>query len=161
MADILHTSDDKELLQLVTFWLEDEEYSIDILSVQEIIRDMDYTRVPRSPDFVIGVINLRGKVIPVVDLRMRFGLSPSESRSSTRIIVIDVGGKTVGLKVDSVSEVLRLPASTVEPTPSLVSTGLDTDYFKGVGKIDDRLIILLDVDRILTPSEQDALGAML
>jgi len=152
--------DAKEVLQLVTFRLGKEEFSMDILKVQEIIRHMDLTRVPRTPDFVDGVINLRGRVIPVLDLRKRFGLPADERTNDTRIIVVDVDNRTVGLKVDAVSEVLRLPADTVEPPPSLV-TGIESDYIKGVGKLDGRLIILLDVAKILTRTEKDALGNVL
>jgi purine-binding chemotaxis protein CheW len=152
--------DAKEVLQLVTFRLGKEEFSMDILKVQEIIRHMDLTRVPRTPDFVDGVINLRGRVIPVLDLRKRFGLPADEKTNETRIIVVDVENRTVGLKVDAVSEVLRLPADTVEPPPSLV-TGIESDYIKGVGKLDGRLIILLDVAKILTRTEKDALGNVL
>lgn len=152
--------DAKEVLQLVTFRLGKEEFSMDILKVQEIIRHMDLTRVPRTPDFVDGVINLRGRVIPVLDLRKRFGLPEGERTNETRIIVVDVDNRTVGLKVDAVSEVLRLPADTVEPPPSLV-TGIESDYIKGVGKLDGRLIILLDVAKILTRTEKDALGNVL
>jgi len=152
--------DAKEVLQLVTFRLGKEEFSMDILKVQEIIRHMDLTRVPRTPDFVDGVINLRGRVIPVLDLRKRFGLPADERTNETRIIVVDVDNRTVGLKVDAVSEVLRLPADTVEPPPSLV-TGIESDYIKGVGKLDGRLIILLDVAKILTRTEKDALGNVL
>ena len=152
--------DAKEVLQLVTFRLGKEEFSMDILKVQEIIRHMDLTRVPRTPDFVDGVINLRGRVIPVLDLRKRFGLPEGERTNETRIIVVDVDNRTVGLKVDAVSEVLWLPADTVEPPPSLV-TGMESDYIKGVGKLDGRLIILLDVAKILTRTEKDALGNVL
>lgn len=152
--------DAKEVLQLVTFRLGKEEFSMDILKVQEIIRHMDLTRVPRTPDFVDGVINLRGRVIPVLDLRKRFGLPEGERTNETRIIVVDVDNRTVGLKVDAVSEVLRLPADTVEPPPSWV-TGIESDYIKGVGKLDGRLIILLDVAKILTRTEKDALGSVL
>ena len=152
--------DAKEVLQLVTFRLGKEEFSMDILKVQEIIRHMDLTRVPRTPVFVDGVINLRGRVIPVLDLRKRFGLPEGERTNETRIIVVDVDNRTVGLKVDAVSEVLRLPADTVEPPPSLV-TGMESDYIKGVGKLDGRLIILLDVAKILTRTEKDALGNVL
>lgn len=151
--------DSKEVLQLVTFRLGNEEYSVDILSVQEIIRHMDLTRVPKAPEFVDGVINLRGKVIPVLDLRKRFGLEAGEKTNETRIIVVDINDKTVGFKVDAVSEVLRLSADTVEPPPSIV-TNADSDYIKGVGKMDGRLIILLEVSKILTTSEQEGLGSV-
>ncbi len=155
--DLKKDFDSKELLQLVTFRLGNEEFSLDILRVQEIIRHMELTRVPRTPDFVDGVINLRGRVIPVLDLRKRFGLASDERTNETRIIVVDVDNKTVGLKVDAVSEVLRLPADTVEPAPAIV-TGAESDYIKGVGKLDGRLLILLDVEKILTKTERDALG---
>lgn len=148
---------EKEILQLVTFRLGKEEFSLDILMVQEIIRHMELTRVPRAPDFVEGVINLRGRVIPVLDLRKRFGLPEGEKTHETRIIVVDVDDRTVGLKVDAVSEVLRISADTVEPPPQLV-TNIESDYIKGVGKLDGRLLILLDVAKILTRSEKDALG---
>ncbi|MBE9527744.1 MAG: chemotaxis protein CheW [Proteobacteria bacterium] len=144
--------DSNDILQLVTFRLGNEEYSLDILSVQEIIRHMELTRVPKAPEFVDGVINLRGRVIPVLDLRKRFGLSADENTDDTRIIVVDISDKTVGFKVDAVSEVLRLPADTVEPPPSIV-TDVDSEYIKGVGKIDGRLIILLDVTKILNRTE--------
>ena len=149
----------KEILQLVTFRLGKEEYSLDILKVQEIIRHMELTRVPKSPDFVDGVINLRGKVIPVLDLRKRFGLPVDEKTNETRIIVVDVDSRTVGLKVDAVSEVLRLPSDTVEPPPAMV-TGIESDYIKGVGKLDGRLLILLDVAKILTKSEKDGVASI-
>ncbi|HBG46135.1 MAG TPA: chemotaxis protein CheW [Deltaproteobacteria bacterium] len=149
----------REVLQLVTFRLGNEEFSLDILRVQEIIRHMEITRVPKAPDFVEGVINLRGKVIPVLELRKRFGLGSNERTNETRIIVVEVDDKTVGLKVDAVSEVLRLPADRVEPPPA-IATGVDSDYIKGVGKLDGRLLILLDVEKVLTKSEKDALGAV-
>ncbi|MBI5902138.1 MAG: chemotaxis protein CheW [Deltaproteobacteria bacterium] len=148
--------DSKEVLQLVTFRLGSEEFSMDILKVQEIIRHMDLTRVPRTPDFVDGVINLRGRVIPVIDLRKRFGMSADERTSETRIIVADVDNSIVGLKVDAVSEVLRLPSDTVEPPPLLVK-GAESDYIKGVGKLEGRLIILLDIGKILSKTEKDVL----
>ncbi|MBI1911733.1 MAG: chemotaxis protein CheW [Deltaproteobacteria bacterium] len=157
--DIKKDFDSREILQLVTFRLGNEEFSLDILKVQEIIRHMDLTRVPRTPEFVDGVINLRGRVIPVLDLRKRFGLKEDEKTNETRIIVVDIDNTTVGLKVDAVSEVLRLPADTVEPPPAIV-TGAESDYIKGVGKLDGRLLILLDVAKILTHTEKDALGTV-
>ncbi|MBI5587510.1 MAG: chemotaxis protein CheW [Deltaproteobacteria bacterium] len=155
--DLKKDFDSKEVLQLVTFRLGNEEFSLDILKVQEIIRHMDLTRVPKTPDFVDGVINLRGRVIPVLDLRKRFGLPRDENTNETRIIVVDVDNRTVGLKVDAVSEVLRLPADTVEPPPAII-TGVESEYIKGVGKLDGRLLILLDVAKILSCTERDALG---
>ena len=140
---------DDERLQLVTFSIGDEEFGVDILKVQEIIRTMEITRVPRAPEFVEGVINLRGKVIPVIDMRKRFNLPAVQRDSHTRIIVMEFGSaKIVGFLVDAVSEVLRIPASTVEPAPAVVS-GVGSEYIKGVGKLDDRLLILLDLDSLL------------
>ncbi len=148
-----------EVLQLVTFRLGSEEFSMDILKVQEIIRPMELTRVPRAPAFVDGVINLRGRVIPVMDLRRRFSMEPTEDTSEARIIVVELGGRTVGFKVDAVSEVLRLPVDMVEPPPSIVS-GAEIDYIRGVGKLDDRLIMLLDVEKLLTDGEKEAVGSV-
>jgi purine-binding chemotaxis protein CheW len=149
---------DAELLQLVTFSIGEEEFGVDILSVQEIIRMMDITKVPRAPDFVEGVINLRGKVIPIIDLRKRFGLSTRDHDKHTRIIVIEINNMIVGFVVDSVSEVLRIPASTVEPPPPVVS-GLESEYISGVGKLEDRLLILLDLNKLLSGEERNMLGS--
>ena len=137
-----------ELLQLVTFHIADEEFGVDILSVQEIIRLMQITPVPRAPACIEGVINLRGKVIPVIDMRKRFNLPAIERDSRTRIIVMEFDTKIVGFLVDAVSEVLRIPANTVEPSPAIVS-GVGSEYILGVGKLDDRLLILLDLDSML------------
>ena len=156
MEDILERKDDGSLLQLVTFNISQEEFGVDILKVQEIIRTMEITKVPRSPDFVEGVINLRGKVIPIIDLRMRFGMESRPHDSQTRIIVIELSGMIVGFVVDSVSEVLRIPASTVEPPPAVVS-GIESEYISGVGKLDDRLLILIDLDKLLTSGDTSGL----
>ena len=141
----------------LTFKLDVEEFGLEILKVQEIIKMMDITRVPRTPEFVRGVINLRGKVIPIIDLRRRFGLDSKSHDKHTRIIVIEINNMIVGFVVDSVSEVLRIPASTVEPPPPVVS-GLESEYISGVGKLEDRLLILLDLDRLLSRADIEALG---
>ena len=150
---------DDELLQLVTFSTGDEEFGVDILRVQEIIRTMAITKVPKAPEFVEGVINLRGKVIPIIDLRRRFGLQSKAHDKHTRIIVIEINTMIVGFVVDSVSEVLRIPTSTVEPPPPVVA-GLESEYISGVGKLEDRLLILLDLDRLLSRADIDALGQL-
>lgn len=150
---------DAELLQLVTFSIGEEEFGVDILKVQEIIRTMEITRVPRAPEFVEGVINLRGKVIPIIDLRRRFGLMSRDHDKHTRIIVIEINQMIVGFVVDSVSEVLRIPANTVEPPPPVVA-GLESEYINGVGKLEDRLLILLDLDRLLSGEEVEMLDLM-
>jgi purine-binding chemotaxis protein CheW len=144
-----------EVLQLVTFKLAGEEYATDILKVQEINRMVEITSVPNAPHYVEGVINLRGKVIPVIDLRKKFGLEAKEIDAQSRIMVVDVG-KTVGLIVDSVSEVLRLPADTVEPPPAMALNG-GSEYIRGIGKLDDRLVILLDVDKLLSNGDKQGL----
>lgn len=150
---------DDELLQLVTFSIGSEEFGVDILKVIEIIRTMEITKVPKAPVFVEGVINLRGLVIPIIDLRRRFGLENKASDSNTRIIVIEINGMSVGFVVDSVSEVLRIPANTVEPAPPVVA-GVDSDYISGVGKLEDRLLILLDLDKLLSADDLETLGAL-
>ena len=147
-----------QLLQLVSFHLGGEEYGLEILRVQEIIRMMDLTRVPNSPDFVEGVINLRGKVIPVIGLRKRFGMSAKDYDKQTRIVVVEVAGNVVGFVVDSVNEVLRIPADTVEPPPRL--TKLDREMVSGVGKLDNRLLLMLDVEKLLSQSEQAAMSGV-
>jgi purine-binding chemotaxis protein CheW len=136
-----------EMLQLVGFHIGGEEFALDILRVQEIIRLQELTRVPSSPDCMDGVMNLRGKIIPVITLRTRFGLDRIASGEQTRIVVIETKATVLGIIVDSVSEVLRIPADSVEPPPRLGK--VNREYVSGVGKIDDRLLILLDVDRLM------------
>ncbi len=148
-----------EVVQLVTFRMGNEEFALDILKVQEINRIVDITGVPKAPDFVKGVINLRGRVIPVVDIRKKFHLKIKAVTKETRIIVVNIMSKTIGLIVDSVSEVLRIDSNTIQPPPPLIA-GLDSDYIKGVGKLDDRLIILLDIDKIFTTGEHRLIEGM-
>jgi purine-binding chemotaxis protein CheW len=137
----------EDFLQMVSFVIGTEEYAVDILGVQEIIRTVEVTRVPKAPHYVEGVINLRGKVIPIVDLRLRFGLSSAELTKETRIIVVDVSRIIIGMIVDSVSEVLRIPTHLIEPSPGGRQGA--SEFNKGVGRIDNRLLILLDLDRLL------------
>jgi purine-binding chemotaxis protein CheW len=144
--------------QLVVFQLGAELYGVEIARVHEIIRLQPVTRVPRAPSFVEGVINLRGKVIPVVDMRRRFGLPLAEHTRATRIVVLEIGDQVVGAIVDGVSEVLRVNAATVEP-PSPVVAGVDSEYLLGIAKLPDRLVILLDLDRVLARDEHRALEA--
>ena len=120
---------------------------------------MEITKVPRAPEFVEGVINLRGKVIPIIDLRRRFGLAPKGHDKNTRIIVIEINNIIVGFVVDAVSEVLRIPASTVEPPPPVVA-GVDSDYISGVGKLQDRLLIMLDLDKLLSSDDLEMLTSV-
>lgn len=143
-----HDSHDDDLIQLVTFRIGEEEFGVDILAVQEIIRLMQITMVPRAPEFIEGVINLRGKVIPVINMRTRFNKSSHTPDSNTRIVVMELGQKIVGFLVDGVSEVLRIPESTVEDPPPVVA-GIGSEYIRGIGKLDNRLLILLDLDNLL------------
>ena len=142
-----------ELLQVVSFRLGNEEYGVDISQVQEIIRMVEITHVPRAPHFMEGVINLRGQLIPIIDLRTRFSMPRSEHTKSTRIVVTDIGSKRVCIVVDGVSEVLNIPIEQVEAAPDMIA-GVGTEYIQGVGKINDRLIILLDLKMVVTGEEK-------
>jgi purine-binding chemotaxis protein CheW len=144
-----------EILQLVTFNLENEEYAVDILKVQEINRMREITRVPNTPAYVEGVINLRGKVIPVVNLRSKFSLDERENDTQSRIMIMDIQGITMGLVVDAVSEVLRIPSNIVEPTPPMASN-ISTEFIRGIAKLEDRLIILLDMEMLVGKVEDSA-----
>jgi len=141
-----------ELLQLVSFNIGTEEFGVDILKVQEINRMVEITKVPQTPSYVEGVINLRGKVIPIVDLRKRFNQEVQDYDKNTRIVVVDIGGNIMGMVVDSVSEVLRIPASTIEPSPE-IATGINSEYIKGVAKLEDRLLIFLDLSKVINVEE--------
>lgn len=138
----------EELLQLVSFKIGSEEYGIDILKVQEINRMPDITKVPQAPHYVDGVINLRGKVIPIINTRRKFSLEEKAQDKDTRIVVVDINGEVIGLVVDSVNEVLRIPNSIVEPPPN-VTVDSGADYITGVARLEDRLLILLDLGRLV------------
>lgn len=144
------------ILQLVTFTLGSEEYAVDILKVQEINRMTEIAKVPNAPAYVEGVINLRGRVIPVMNLRKKFGLPEKDRDEQSRIMIMDIQGITMGLVVDSVSEVLRIPSSTVDPTPPMASD-VSTEFIKGIAKLQDRLIILIDMDSLIEKSESKAM----
>jgi len=138
----------------LTFLVKSEVYGLEILKVQEIIGMMKITRVPRTPAFIRGVINLRGKVIPVIDLRLQFGLEKQEDTEKTCIIVVQVareGGQKIvmGILVDEVSEVLNIDSSQLEPAPELGS-GVNTDFILAIGKVGQKVVIILDIDRVLT-----------
>ncbi|MGE4317570.1 MAG: chemotaxis protein CheW [Deferribacterales bacterium] len=145
----LDRSDDLEVIQLVGLKLGDEEYAIDVLKIQEIIRTVEITSVPRTESFVLGVMNLRGKVIPVIDLRVRFSLDKMDFDKETRIIVVKFETENIGFVVDEVTEVIRINKKMVEPTPPLVGS-IGQEYILGICKYADRLIILLDIDSVVT-----------
>jgi purine-binding chemotaxis protein CheW len=142
----------EELLQFVGFHVGSEEFVIDILQVQEIIRAQQLTRVPNSPACMEGVMNLRGKIIPVIALRKRFGLEEAPADKQNRIVVAEVQGSVFGFAVDAVSEVLRIPANAVELPPRLGP--VEREYVTGVGKLGDRLLILLNTRLLLSEPEQ-------
>ena len=142
--------------QLVVFDLVSEAYGVDIGAVREIIRLQEITQVPRTPEFVEGVINLRGKVIPVIDLRRRFGLIVGEESKDNRIVVVDIGGQDIGVIVDAVTEVLRISSELIEPPSSVITTS-ESEYLLGIAKLDGRMIILLDLQEVLSEAEQGAL----
>jgi purine-binding chemotaxis protein CheW len=134
--------------ELVGFILGNEEYAIEINKVQDINRMVEITRVPKTPDFVQGVMNLRGKVIPVIHLRKRFHLPDKPFDRNSRIVVVEVAGSIMGFIVDSITEVIRIPAGAIEQVPDLVS-GIDSEYIMGVGKLKNRLLILIDLGKML------------
>ena len=146
-------------MQLVSFRLDQEEYGIEITKVQEIILMGEITRVPQTPDFIKGLINLRSTVIPIVDLRLRFGLQNESQSDETRIMVVNVAGKTIGIIVDAVSEVLRISQEQIAPPPPTVA-GLGREYLTGLVKLDKRLLILLDIDKILGEDGDAAVEAV-
>lgn len=143
--------------QIVSFRLANEEYGVDIMRVQEIILPGDITEMPEVPEYICGLINLRGHVIPIVDLRKRFGLPVSERDEHTRIIVVNVGAKTIGMVVDAVNEVLRINDEQLEPPPSSI-VGIEHVYIKALVKFEDKLLILLDIESILSEEEHAKLS---
>jgi purine-binding chemotaxis protein CheW len=144
--------------QIIGLDLAGEQYGVEIGRVQEIIRIQPITIVPNAPAFVEGVTNLRGRVIPVMDLRKRFGLRVGPQTGHSRIVVAEVGSHTVGLIVDAVSEVLRVTSDMIEPPSTLVTTA-DSTFLRGVAKLEERLVLLLDLSRILSSNEDAALAA--
>lgn len=146
------------LLQLVTFNLVGEEFGLPILDVREIIRMVEVTPVPHSPDFVEGVINLRGQILPVIDLRKRFNLESSVADEDTRIVVVEINKNLIGLIVDGVNEVLRIPSETVNPAPQIVSSGIGAEYIQGIAHYNEKMIILVDLERVFSNKEMENLA---
>jgi purine-binding chemotaxis protein CheW len=145
---------ESEVIQFVSFMLDDVEYGVDILSVHEILRYPELTRLPNTPNFIKGVINLRGNVLPVVDVRLRFGFPKGNITDLTRIIVVETGGKQVGLLVDNVYQVVRIPVVNVDP-PSELMTGVSEEFISGIGRLKDRLIVLLNMSHIIFLEEKE------
>lgn len=143
--------------QLVVFRLANEFYGVNIGAVNTIIRMQEITDIPQTPVFVEGVINLRGSIIPVIDLRKRFALPVGEITKASRIVVVESNGQMIGMMVDAVVETLRLSTNDIEP-PSPVIASIDSEYLRGVGKQENRLVILLDLERVLTTGEMESLA---
>jgi purine-binding chemotaxis protein CheW len=156
----MESREKEQLLQLVGFMIGKEYFGVDILMVQEIIRSTPITGVPNSPDFIEGVINLRGSIIPVIDLRKRLNISKNLknlNQDDTWIMILDVEGRVTGFIVDKVTEVIKIHDESIEPPPEIVVAGLKSQYIRGVCKIDKRLLILLDFNRILLFDELNKL----
>ncbi|MDD4518209.1 MAG: chemotaxis protein CheW [Limnochordia bacterium] len=147
--------------QFVVFSLQSEEFAIDIMKVREIIKLISITKLPQTPEFVEGIVNVRGEIIPVVSLRKRFGLADNGDDSLTRIVIVELTeGSLTGLIVDEVSEVLRLSATAIEPPPQGID-GLRTEFIEGIGKVDNRLLVILRMEKLLNTSEKLALEAVI
>ncbi|WP_447975552.1 chemotaxis protein CheW [Nitrospira sp. Kam-Ns4a] len=155
-ASLVQNSD-ADTFQLVTCQLEHEEFAVDIRRVQEINRMADITRVPKSPPFLEGVMNLRGRIIPALDLRRRFGLPDAPRTARSRIIVVHAHSRMMGLIVDAVTEVLRIPRHAIEPPPSL-GGAIGAEFIQGVGQINGRLLTVLDLDRVLESANSTTLA---
>ena len=148
---------DSDLLQLVIFQLGGEEFGVDIMAVQEIIKMPEITAIPQAPEYVAGVINPRGKIIVVVSLGTKFGIQSCDKNEEYKVIVVELENQVIGMMVDSVSEVLRIPSSSVDPAPDIIKSGVSSNYIQGVGKLDDRLLILLDLRNVLSDYETEQL----
>ncbi len=155
------TADIAQPSQYLTFTLDNDEFAVDIFKVREVLEFTSVTRVPRTPEFMRGVINLRGKVVPVIDLRLKFGLTRTETTIDTCVIITEVevrGEKTVlGALADSVQEVIELEAKNIEPPPHM-GTRVNIDFISGMGKRDEKFLILLDIDRVLSEDETRAVA---
>lgn len=149
-----------ELTQLVSFHLDNEEYGVEVLKVREIIRMVNITHMPNTPPYVEGIINLRGKVIPIISMRRKFGLTDAENNNQTRVIIMDVGGELLGFTVDSVSEVIRISASEIQPSPSVAAGGVGQEYIDGVINHGERLLVLLNLDLMFSNEEKELFGSI-
>jgi purine-binding chemotaxis protein CheW len=140
-------------LQLVTFRIDSEEYGVEVLKVREIIRMPTITHMPNTPHYVDGIINLRGKVIPIVSMRRRFGMMDENYNSHTRIIIMDVNGSLTGFVVDAVAEVVRIPSGEIQPPPSLSTGQIDQESITGVFNHHDRMLIVMDIERMFSAEQ--------
>lgn len=146
-----------ETVQVIVFRLGEERYGVDISQVREIIRPSQITRIPNAPDFVEGVINLRGQITTIVNLRKRFGMSPKPIDNDTRIIVVEHNNAIIGMMVDTVNEVKYLPQKDIEALPSIITAREEARFLKGVGKLPDGLLILIDLNKVLNEGEVEGI----
>jgi purine-binding chemotaxis protein CheW len=153
-------ADTAATVQYLTINLASEEYAVDILAVREIRGWTPVTRIPQAPSYVLGVLNLRGNIVPVLDLRLRFGLVREEYSATTVTVIITVAGRNFGVVVDGVSDVLDFNPADMRPVPDM-GTAVDTEYLKGLAAVDERMVLLLDVDKLLQPQDAQMLEAAL
>lgn len=158
MSDVVENNDDS-IIQWVTFHLENEKYGIKVMQVQEVLRMTEIAPVPGAPHYVLGIINLRGNVVTVIDTRRRFGLSDAESDDETRIVIIEADNNVVGILVDSVAEVVDLKISEIETAPN-VGNDESSKYIQGVSSRDDELLILVDVNKLLSDEEWQEVASL-
>jgi purine-binding chemotaxis protein CheW len=151
--------DAADLRQFISFSVGEEDYGLELLRVKEVIRVREITWLPKAPSFVKGIINLRGDVIPIIDLRDKFGLGSREHTATTRVIVVEVDSRLMGMVVDSASQVVRIPADQIDPPPPVLG-GFSREFITGVGKLEEKLVILLNADAVLTVEEKEALSAL-
>lgn len=152
------TTSVNEIIQLVSFRLDNEEYGVEVLKVREIIRMVNITQMPNTPNYIEGIINLRGKVIPIVSMRKRFSLMDTENDSQTRVIIMDISGELLGFTVDAVSEVIRISSSEIQPSPTVAAGGVGQEYIAGVINHDERLLVLLNLDMMFSNDEKEVFG---
>ena len=145
--------------EYLTFRLGSEEYGIDILKVQEIRSYEQPTRIANAPDFIKGVVNLRGVIVPIVDLRLKLNCASAEYNSFTVVIVLNVKNRVVGAVVDSVSDVLELSREAIKPAPELSSASVDTSFITGIGSVNDRMLILMDIEGLMTSADMGLINS--
>jgi purine-binding chemotaxis protein CheW len=162
MNEAANTSTDasEEAAQYLTVNLGNEEYAVDILAVREIRGWTPVTRIPQAPPYVLGVLNLRGAIVPVLDLRLRFSLDREEYTATTVTVIVMVNGRQFGVVVDAVSDVVEVAPGSIRPVPDM-GTSVDTEYLKGLTSVGERMVLLLDVDRLLQPHDAQMLDAAL
>ncbi|MBK8944625.1 MAG: purine-binding chemotaxis protein CheW [Ignavibacteriae bacterium] len=149
MSEEIIISEDTELLQLVGFKLGEEEFGIDIINVNEIIKMQKVTSIPNAPADILGIVNIRGKIIAVVDTRLKLNMHTKDYDNETRIIIVEFNNKSIGFIVDEVTEVLRIPKNILKDVPDIVSTEMNTDYIKSIASIENKIVILLDLKKLL------------